>query len=315
VAYQTGGLWQGGDVYVLSIKGNQTSQPIRLNDNDPYHIAFFPSISAYGNKVTVSWEGGEPGVDLKNAWGTEVGWMRTYDGASWGVPVFLKGEPFKNLGLPKVIYDHDGRLHMTATKGPRYYRRFPSEGSKGKYQWLTPEWMYHSRGGSFYVDSQKNLWAVFDGQNSGTTNEIYCRMLRNGSSGMAITDWTKALRISEDDKRPSIYPNMVAENDKRLAVVWMDYRRKSAEVYAKVFNNGHWSPDLLISQGADQAARKEAEMLTPNQLQSLPPQGRQSSYPNIARAGDGTVWAVWEEADGNVRGPVIARRLTWKRAR
>jgi transglutaminase-like putative cysteine protease len=312
VAYQTGGLWQGGDVYVLSIKDNQTSQPIRLNDNDPYHIAFFPSISAHGNKVTVSWEGGEPGVDLKNAWGTEVGWMRTHDGTSWEDPVFLKGDPFKNLGLPKVIYDDDGRLHLMATKGPRYYRRFPSADSKNKYQWLTPEWMYHSRGGSFYLDRQSNLWAVFDGQNSGTTNEIYCRMLTNGSPGVAITDWTKALRISEDDKRPSIYPNMVAESDKRLAVVWMDYRHKSVEVYAKVFNNGHWSPDLLISHGADQAARKEAERLTPNQLQSLPPQGRQSTYPNIALAGDGTVWAVWQEADGNVPGRVVARRLTWE---
>jgi hypothetical protein len=312
VAYQTAGLWQGGDVYVLSIKDNQTSQPIRLNDNDPYHIAFFPSISAHGDRVTVSWEGGEPSVDLKNAWGIEVGWMRTLEGASWGEPVFLKGEPFKNLGLPKVIYDHYGRLHLTATKGPRYYRRFPSADSLNKYQWLTPEWMYHSRGGSFYLDNKNNLWAVFDGQNSGTTNEIYCRMLPNGSAGVAITDWTKALRISEDDKRPSVYPNMVAESDKRLAVVWMDYRHKSAEVYAKVFDNGYWSPDLLISQGADQATRKEAEQLTPNQLQSLPPQGLQSSYPNIAKAGDGTVWAVWEEAHGNVPGQVIARRLTWK---
>ncbi len=312
VAYQTGGLWEGGDVYALSISGNETSQPIRLNDNDPYHIAFFPSITAHGNNVTVAWEGGEPGVDLKNAWGTEVGWMRTFDGTSWNEPVLLKGEPFKNLGLPKVAYDRDGRLHMMATKGPRYYRRFPSADSKNKYQWLTPEWMYHSRGGSFYLDPKNNLWAVFDGQNSGTTNEIYCRMLPSGSAGAAITEWTKALRISEDDKRPSIYPNMVAESDRRLAVVWMDYRQKSTEVYAKVFNDGHWSPDLLISHGADQATRKEAESLTPNQLQWLPPQGRQSSYPNIAKAGDGTVWVVWQESDGNLKGQVLARRLTWK---
>ena len=312
VAYQTGGLWEGGDVYVVSIKGNETSQPTRLNDNDPYHIAFFPSITAHGNSVTVAWEGGEPGVDLKNAWGTEVGWMRTFNGASWNEPVLLKGEPFKNLGLPKVVYDREGRLHLMATKGPRYYRRFPSADSKAKYQWLTPEWMYHSRGGSFYLDQKNNLWTVFDGQNSGTTNEIYCRMLPSGSTGAAITEWTKALRISEDDKRPSIYPQMVAESEKRLAVVWMDYRQKSTEVYAKVFNNGHWSPDLLISPGADLATRKEAQSLTPNQLQSLPPQGRQSSYPNIAKAGDGTVWVVWQESDGNSKGQVLARRLTWK---
>jgi hypothetical protein len=312
VAYQTGGLWEGGDVYVVSIKGSETSQPIRLNDNDPYHIAFFPSITANGNNVTVAWEGGEPGVDLKNAWGTEVGWMRTFNGTSWNEPLLLKGEPFKNLGLPKVVYDRDGRLHMMATKGPRYYRRFPSGDSKAKYQWLTPEWMYHSRGGSFYLDQKNNLWTVFDGQNSGTTNEIYCRMLPSGSPGAAITEWTRALRISEDDKRPSIYPHMVAESEKRLAVVWMDYRQKSAEVYAKVFNDGHWSPDLLISPGADLATRKEAESLTPNQLQSLPPQGRQSSYPNIAKAGDGTVWVVWQESDGNLKGQVLARRLTWK---
>ena len=174
-------------------------------------------------------------------------------GASWNEPVLVKGEPFKNLGLPKVVYDREGRLHLTGTKGPRYYRRFPSGDSKAKYQWLTPEWMYHSRGGSFYVDQKNNLWTVFDGQNSGTTNEIYCRMLPSGSTGAAITEWTKALRISEDDKRPSIYPHMVAESEKRLAVVWMDYRQKSTEVYAKVFNNGHWSPDLLISPGADPA--------------------------------------------------------------
>jgi hypothetical protein len=311
VAYQTGGLWKGGDIYALSVKGKEISQPVRMNVDDPYHIAFFPSIATKNDRVAVSWEGGEPGVDLKNAWGTEVGWVRTFDGTSWGQPVLLKGAPFKNLGLPKVAYDRRGRLHLTATKGPRYYRPL-SPDSDGKYQWLTSEWMYHSRGGALYADTQDNLWAVFDGQNSGTTNEIYCRMLPAASKATDITNWTDVLRVSEDDKRPSIYPSIVAETAGRVVVVWMDYRNRSAEVYAKVFTNGRWSPDLLISEGASEAARRSASALTPNQILWSSPQGRQSEYPHIARGANNVIWAIWQESDGGQRSHVVARRLTWK---
>ena len=234
IAYQTDGLWSGGDVYVISMNGQALGRAERLNSSDPYHIAFFPSISASGQNVAVSWEGGEPGQDLKKAWGTEVGWMRVYDGKSWSPERLIKGEPFKNLGLPKLAYDSVGRLHLTGTKGPRYYRSFPPMEVTGQYQWMTPEWMYHSRGGALYSDRAGNVWSIFDGQNSGTTSEIYLRMLPSSARDTKIKEWTQALRISEDDKRPSIYPNIVAEDASRVAAVWMDYRHKSPEVYAKI---------------------------------------------------------------------------------
>jgi hypothetical protein len=313
IAYQTGDLWKGGDVFVVTVKGATVSAPVRLNTNDPYHIAFFPSISAQGRKIAVAWEGGEPGADLNNAWGTEIGWLCVFDGTSWEEPSPIRGEPFKNLGLPKISYDRRGRLHLTATKGPRYYRTFPPAEAKGQYRWLTPEWMYHSRGGAIYPDRAGNIWAVFDGQNSGTTNEIYLRMLPVGATGTDIAQWTQALRVSEDDKRPSIYPNMVAEDASLVTTVWMDYRRERAEIYSKIFHRGRWSPDLLISRRSDEQIRRAGERMTPNQILWAEPRGAQSTYPHIARAGDGAVWAVWQESPDARHSRIIARRLTYSR--
>jgi hypothetical protein len=39
VAYQTGGLWSGGDVYVISMNGQAVGDG-RLNSNDPYPLPF-----------------------------------------------------------------------------------------------------------------------------------------------------------------------------------------------------------------------------------------------------------------------------------
>lgn len=300
LAYQVGGLWQGGDVWVLSFRNGKTSEPVRMNTSDPYHVAFFPSISASQSQVIVAWEGGQIDKDADTAWGTEVGWLRTLDGEKWGEPSIVRGEPFINFGLPKVYYDGRGRLHLTGTKGPRYYRTIAPEQSS--FQWMTPEWVYHSRGASLFADHGDNLWSAFDGQGSGTTNEIYVRMLPSAAQNTAIENWTKAIRISEDDKRPSIYPDFWAADPSRVAVTWMDYRNGSAEVYAKMFDRGRWSPDLLLSAGADAAARKAAETLSPNQILTSDPRGLHSGYPRIAATAGGTLWAVWEDSvDGTPR--------------
>ena len=166
---------------------------------------------------------------------------------------------------------------------------------------------------SLYPDRAGNVWSIFDGQNSGTTSEIYLRMLPSSARETKIKEWTQALRISEDDKRPSIYPNIVAEDASRVTAVWMDYRHKSAEVYAKHFGNGGWSPDLLISKEAGATARKASEKMTPNQILWASPEGVQSTYPHIARAGDGSVWAVWQESNRDDReSHIVVRRLSWK---
>jgi hypothetical protein len=263
-------------------------------------VALFPSISAWQSRVTVAWEGGQIHKDKNTAWGTEVGWLRMFDGKKWSEPSIVKGEPFINLGLPKVYYDGGGRLHLTGTKGPRYYRTIAPEQSP--FQWMTPEWVYHSRGASLFADHGENLWSAFDGQGSGTTNEIYVRMLPSAAQNTSIENWTRAIRISEDDKRPSIYPDLWAADPSRVVVTWMDYRNGSAEVYAKVFDRKRWSPDLLLSAGADAAARKAAETLSPNQILTSDPRGLHSGYPRIAAAADGTLWAVWEDSmDGTAR--------------
>lgn len=308
IAYQTGGLWKGGDVWVLSIKDSKASAPVRMNTTDPFHVAFFPSISTHGARVAVSWEGGQIDKGIRTAWGTEVGWVRHFDGESWSAPQMIKGKPFTNLGLPKVMYDPLGRLHLTGTKGPRYY--LPLSETHERFQWLTPEWMYHSRGAELRPDKDGNVWAVFDGQNSGTTNEIYLRMLPSRAVSTETRNWKPAIRISEDDKKPSVYPDVVAASRSRLAVVWMDYRNKNAEIYAKMFDHGRWSPDVLISAPADAQARRESPAMTPNEIAWSPARGLQSEYPHAIASRDGTIWCVWQESvDGNsVR--VLARKLT-----
>lgn len=305
IAYQVGGFWQGADVWAVPTRDGRSTDPIRMNTTDPYHVAFFPSITASAARVSVAWEGGQIDKDETNAWGTEVGWLRTFDGRAWSEPAIIRGEPFINLGLPKVFYDARGRLHLTGTKGPRYYRTLAP--TRAPFQWLSPEWVYHSRGGGFSADGRGNVWAAFDGQGSGTTNEIYARMLSAAAADTAITGWTRAIRISEDDKRPSIYPDLAATDPSRVSVTWMDYRHGDAEIYAKVFEQGRWSPDLLLSPAADAAAARAAASLTPNELLTRPARGRHAGYPRIASAGDGTTWVVWEESIDGVPRTVRAR--------
>jgi len=119
------------------------------------------------------------------------------------------------------------------------------------------------------------------------------------------------LRISEDDKRPSIYPDLLAADPSRLAVIWMDYRHKNAEVYSKIFSGGRWSPDLLVSAPADENARRAAETMTPNQILWARPEGLQSEYPHLAQVADGSIWAVWQESMDGKPHRVMARPLHW----
>jgi hypothetical protein len=169
--------------------------------------------------------------------------------------------------------------------------------------------MYHSRGGELYPDRAGNVWSIFDGQNSGTTNEIYLRMLPSSARDTKIQEWTQTLRISEDDKRPSIYPSIVAEDATRVAAVWMDYRHKSTSLCKDVGNGEQVrSADL---ESWIQRSRGEVSM-TPNQILWTAP--RYNRATRIARAGDGSVWAVWGRAATSPQSMVV-RRLSGQVAR
>lgn len=308
IAYQTSRLWDNSDIYVIRVgpDGTQT-QPIIMNDNDPHHIAFFPSISSYKNRITVAWEGGLNNVDLANAWKTEVGWIKTFDGTKWNQPVLIKGDPFPNLGVPRILYDSRGKLHLTATKGPRYYLTVNQEPKA--LQWFTAEWMYHSRGGDFFEDTKGNIWVAFDAQNSGTTNEIYCRMLPSPATNTDLKNWTDILRVSEDDKKPSIYPTIAGIDEYHLIIAWMDYRNKNAEIYAKIFRENQWSPDILISNGTSKEQAKLSKRMTPNQILLSKPKGLSSEYPRMILDNENSIWITWQDKTNSHSQVMVSRYL------
>lgn len=306
VAYQTARLWDNSDIYVVCIKPDDTqTQPVMMNSEDKHHIAFFPSISSYKNKVAVAWEGGQNDVGLEDAWGTEVGWVRIFDGTDWDSPILIKGESFTNLCIPKILYDSKARLHLTATKGPRYY--FAIEPNLKPLQWLTTEWMYHSRGGSFFEDSKGNTWAIFDGQVSGTTNEIYCRMLPASAADTSRENWINVIRISEDDKKPSIYPVIAGIDECHLVTAWMDYRNKNTEIYAKIYKDKQWSPDILISNGAPKEQAELSKKMTPNQILLSKPKGLTSEHPQMTINKQGTLWIAWQDKTSDSSQIMICR--------